>query len=106
VVSDGATLTDLRIERGAQAARLSRLYTHVWPSAGLRHAGLLPALGHAHLFQALSRAALGDREGARDYLELSRTSGFVDPRQDRLTLALQGTARIDLAALLEPQAAP
>ncbi|HEX6245853.1 MAG TPA: DUF2723 domain-containing protein [Polyangiales bacterium] len=104
VFSDGPTLTDLRAERGAQAARLGRLYVPTHAGRALRDAGLAPALSRAHLFQALARAALGDREGAHDYLVLSEGSGFADARQLRLDLALRNPARLDLRALLEPGA--
>jgi hypothetical protein len=104
VVSDGPTPTDLRVERGAQAVRLGRLYP--LPARTRGHAGLeaRATLGRAHLFQALQRAALGDREGAHDYLQLSQSSGWFDARQARLEAALRLSAKPDLAALLDDAA--
>lgn len=95
VISDGPTPTDLRAERGAQAARLGRLYPLPASPQALAASGALLRVGRAHLFQALARAALADREGARDYVSLSVASGLSDPRQAGLVALLARPEKLD-----------
>jgi hypothetical protein len=106
VVSDGPTATDLRLERGAQAARLGRLYPLPAAAQGLEGREVRAQLGRAHLFQALERAALGDREGAHDYVRLSQSAGFVDACQTRLDAALTQPGKIDMTTLVDADEAP
>lgn len=105
VIADGITLGDLRSERADQAVRLHRLYPLPAPlGAGAeeeRH-----KLGRAHLLQALLRAALGDREGARDYLALSFASGYRDARQAALERVLARDEPLDIARFARPERSP
>jgi hypothetical protein len=99
VISDGPTPTDLRAERGTQAARLGHLYPLPASAERLAQSGALLRVGRAHLLQAVARAALSDREGARDYLALSLESGVRDAKQAALAALLQRPEKLDALAL-------
>jgi hypothetical protein len=103
VVSDGPLPAELRSERASETHGFGALERSAASARALEQSGLPQAVGRAQLFQALTRAALGDREGASDYLSLSRASGFVAPLQERLAHALSGPAKLDLGALLGPE---
>jgi hypothetical protein len=79
--------------QAAQTERLRRLYRTAGDLSRLPHGAVLQ-LGHTHLLQAVRRAGLGDRQGARDCLELCRALGFEDARVARLYGALANNAQV------------
>jgi hypothetical protein len=100
VLAPQSVVSEARSAKAAQFERMRQLYSAGGALTRLPHSAAL-RLGHTHLLQAVRRAGVGDRDGARDYLSLCRALGLQDARVARLEHALAHKTAVEIESYLQ-----